>query len=477
MKNIRSKERFIFLFVSCCCLFFSAHAQTTVFPPDGFAIGDTVDLGRYPVRYMKDPENRQQKDLAHLKGKWLILDFWATYCQACINAMPLLNQLQEKFRDQLNIIVVTSENEEKVGSLLRRSEFTKNNKLPFLVEDTVYSKLFPHRIIPHEIWIDPEGVVRAITSGEDVNADNISRMLAGSRSQMLLKRDVVGWRGDQGYIEAAADGKTLYRSVLRKYEPGVPTTGYYKWDSLQHSTLRHVSFYNYTPLQMFYSLFMRCREHAVGNLNPYRFVIDIRDRDTRQRYIDEGAKIPFAPRNFPYLKWNSKFDYNNDNCYIYHLTLPGFVDDSVSFFNDVMNDLNRYFPIRARIEKRPVSSLVIVCRDVPAALQKLAEADFKNRPKIDGEAITLKKRGISDFIRVMKYFRAPPIIDETHIPDSVKLNIQINFSSSANLNRRKGLVVNMYPFDEAVFRSELNKYGLDVVKETRLVEMIVITDQ
>lgn len=43
-----------------------------------------------------------------LKGKILLLDFWATWCGPCISEVPMLNKLQEKYADQgLKVIGVT----------------------------------------------------------------------------------------------------------------------------------------------------------------------------------------------------------------------------------------------------------------------------------------------------------------------------------------------------------------------------------
>ncbi|HXU36253.1 MAG TPA: TlpA disulfide reductase family protein [Blastocatellia bacterium] len=43
-----------------------------------------------------------------LKGSILVLDFWATWCGPCISEVPVLNKLQEKYRDKgVRVIGVT----------------------------------------------------------------------------------------------------------------------------------------------------------------------------------------------------------------------------------------------------------------------------------------------------------------------------------------------------------------------------------
>ena len=45
---------------------------------------------------------------ADLKGKILVLDFWATWCAPCIAEVPHLNKLQEKYEDRgVKVVGVT----------------------------------------------------------------------------------------------------------------------------------------------------------------------------------------------------------------------------------------------------------------------------------------------------------------------------------------------------------------------------------
>lgn len=46
----------------------------------------------------------QKQTLGELKGKVVILDFWATYCPPCIEEIPHLRELQSKYGEDLKVI-------------------------------------------------------------------------------------------------------------------------------------------------------------------------------------------------------------------------------------------------------------------------------------------------------------------------------------------------------------------------------------
>jgi len=50
--------------------------------------------------------------LSDYTGKWVLLNFWATYCKPCVDEMPSLNRLHKELKDQGLVVVGISIDED-----------------------------------------------------------------------------------------------------------------------------------------------------------------------------------------------------------------------------------------------------------------------------------------------------------------------------------------------------------------------------
>ncbi len=90
------------------------------------------------------------------KGKFVLIDFWATWCGPCRAYIPTLNDLQKKYADKLVIIGVSDEAEEKVAAF----DNPKINYFEAIDTKGTVKDLIEVKGIPHAILIDPKGIVR-----------------------------------------------------------------------------------------------------------------------------------------------------------------------------------------------------------------------------------------------------------------------------------------------------------------------------
>jgi len=126
------------------------------------------------------------------QGKILILDYWATWCHSCIECFSKNDSLQTRFGGDIKFMLVdardTRDNEHNVeGFYQRRLKTDQNFKLPSIYLDTVLVRLFPHRLLPHYVWINKKGIVIAITESEEVNAANIEKAIKDDELHLPVK--------------------------------------------------------------------------------------------------------------------------------------------------------------------------------------------------------------------------------------------------------------------------------------------------
>lgn len=113
--------------------------------------------------------------ISHMKGKPLVVNFWATWCAPCREEMPLLEQAAFDHKNELNIIGVNfGEKQDLVQS------FVNENKITFhvVLDETgsVADEYFV-RNYPMTFFFDKNGILQAQHIGQ-LNQEILDRYLA-----------------------------------------------------------------------------------------------------------------------------------------------------------------------------------------------------------------------------------------------------------------------------------------------------------
>jgi peroxiredoxin len=122
-------------------------------------------IGAPAPGFKLDSANGQGKvDLAAMKGKVVIVDFWATWCEPCKKSFPKLQDLSTKYKASGLEIVGVSEDEDSKGI----ADFGKTYGAKFpLVWDNgkaLADKWKPPNM-PSSYIVDKTGVVRFVHMG------------------------------------------------------------------------------------------------------------------------------------------------------------------------------------------------------------------------------------------------------------------------------------------------------------------------
>lgn len=75
----------------------------------GFLLFPGVSVGQEVVSFrLPDLQGRLQ-DIAQYRGKWLIVNFWATWCGPCVAEIPELNSFHARRKQQAAVIGIAFE--------------------------------------------------------------------------------------------------------------------------------------------------------------------------------------------------------------------------------------------------------------------------------------------------------------------------------------------------------------------------------
>ena len=100
----------------------------------------------------------------NLRGKIIVLEFWATWCGPCVAAIPHLNKLAEKFKDQpVQFIAITKEKEPVVARFLKEKPIKAWIGLD---TDSSMFKAYGITYIPRTVQVDKDGVLLGFTHPE-----------------------------------------------------------------------------------------------------------------------------------------------------------------------------------------------------------------------------------------------------------------------------------------------------------------------
>ncbi len=123
-------------------------------------------------------------DFSALRGRVVLVDFWATWCGPCRLQLPILEKLHREFAASgVRVIGVTvGEEPGAVAAFLKKAGITFANAA--LDEENAFVQRFAVNSFPTTILIDPDGVVVSYDVGQQSEDDlraRIARLLKQSR--------------------------------------------------------------------------------------------------------------------------------------------------------------------------------------------------------------------------------------------------------------------------------------------------------
>lgn len=113
-------------------------------------IGDTV-----PAFQLRDIDGKTWS-FAELKGKVVLLNFWATWCDTCKMEKPYLIRLIDSMKDERDIIFLTvlyNDDEKKAYNFVKQNNYT----FPVLTDSLKIASTFGVVGVPETVVLDKKG--------------------------------------------------------------------------------------------------------------------------------------------------------------------------------------------------------------------------------------------------------------------------------------------------------------------------------
>ncbi len=116
-------------------------------------------------------------DWQSLRGKVVVLEFWATWCAPCVASIPHLNSLADQFKDrQVQFIAITDQDHSTIAPFLERR---KINAWVGLDTDRSVFKAFAVDGIPYTVVVGQDGKIATITTAKKLTAETLEGVLDG----------------------------------------------------------------------------------------------------------------------------------------------------------------------------------------------------------------------------------------------------------------------------------------------------------
>jgi thiol-disulfide isomerase/thioredoxin len=366
--------------------------------------------------------------LSSFKGKLLILDFWATWCTACLKHFPQMDSLQQQYKSEVQVLLVNAKNtgddEKKIQAFLekRKAPNGRPYSLPSVIGDTLLTQLFPHKLLPHYVWLDSSRKVVAITDAEALTAKNIAPFLNGGNPALRLKKDVLSYNPAAPLLvngNGGTDSNLLYNSTFSGFIPGLPSGVNYTTTA----TTWQVTMLNLPVLSLY----------------------------------QQALRFP-ANRVLLHVKHRSAFNpasVTPTNSFCYQLTLPAATPPAQKA-SLIAEDLNRLLGLQGSIQTLTLPCWVLVRRQKPLQRPKAS------LPPAGAEIVQLNNQPLSALLIALNgsAITFPPrriVIDETGYTGTFTLQLTL----SENLQ---------------ALNQQLATYGLRLLPAQKALPVFILAD-
>ena len=136
--------------------FIAAEAETDAYLAK---TAEAITIGKEATNFSLEDINGNLLTLSSLRGKYVMLDFWGSWCGACIKSFPHLKAFYEQHRDKLEVVgIACHDTKDKWNAAVKRHELPWLHVLNGEGTNDV-AALYGVQAYPTYVLIAPDGKV------------------------------------------------------------------------------------------------------------------------------------------------------------------------------------------------------------------------------------------------------------------------------------------------------------------------------
>ncbi|MDH6253385.1 thiol-disulfide isomerase/thioredoxin [Chryseobacterium sp. H1D6B] len=369
------------------------------------------------------------------KDKLILLDFWATWCSACLKKFPEMEELKKKFSNKINIIAVTDQNRATIEKFFSSANGQRYKSVLSVVDDKMLTQMFPHTAVPFIVWIK-DGKIINTTDGGQVNEQTITEVLKNETSSL------------QTVIQINRK-RPLMLSENFELEKLSSIVGY---NLFAKGRIRAIPFG---------SGFHRDGEIVYGRqftnfslMNIYRGISYELFRQSGDKFSDK--RLINLTKNPEAIDFNTTTGGNFEKLYSIEYIVPK--EEANNLYTGMLRYVNENSNYVASVEKKPVKCLVL---RRTSSIDKIASKGSESIGNVLKAPYMLRNVGLDYLLSALEAtndITVLPVIDETHYLGKVDLK----FSSFQDLKS---------------IQKELSAYDLELVEIEKEIPMLVVKDK
>ena len=115
---------------------------------------------------LKSPDGKKTYTLGDYRGKWLLIDFWGTWCGPCREDFPTINELVKNIGARQDLAVLSIACGDQANNVTR---FLADNKyiVPAAMSDVTVERKYDVSAYPSKFLISPSGTMLALSYNQD----------------------------------------------------------------------------------------------------------------------------------------------------------------------------------------------------------------------------------------------------------------------------------------------------------------------